>query len=242
MILRIPIAATIACLLGCSMPERFPTLAPEHGEAPKATRFAVLPPNALVRVPPELSGATGPLLGTITRYLAVQGRERMVIEPSRTQQIWRASILEVERSDSRSRDFRGAMKVFARRLGEFTAFDALVVPSLVYRQARLQNQRAKWDGAVRRIDDAEDESRRVPETFKATVPAVSLHLMIFDARGELIFENYGGVDLAHALSLEPRDGELRAELREVVLGERRLLSEGVELAFEPYLPKAPAGW
>ena len=242
MVLRIPIAATIACLLGCTMPERFPTLAPEHGEAPKTTRFAVLPLNALAPVPPELSSATGPLLGRITRYLSVQGRERKVIEPFRTRQVWLASIAEVDRSDSLSHDFEAAMQVFARRLGEFTTFDALVVPSLVYRQAWLQNLRAKWDGAVRRIDDAEDESRRVPETFKATVPAVSLHLMIFDTRGELIFENYGGVALAHVLSLEPGKGELRAELREAVLEERRLLSEGVELAFEPYLPRPSTGW
>ena len=35
-------------------------------------------------------------------------------------------------------------------------------------------------------------------------------------------------------------GGLRADLRDDVLGEHRSLHEGVELAFEPYLPRPPS--
>ena len=101
----------------------------------------------------------------------------------------------------------------------------------------------KWDGVVRRLEGAEDESPAIPVTFEASVPAVSLHLMVFDASGELVFENYGGVDLAHALSFEPVQGELVAELDDPVLGKHRHLSEGVEIAFEPYLLRpSSADW
>ena len=130
------------------------------------------------------------------------------------------------------------MRVFTRGLLGSTAFDALVVPSLVYREARLNRRRIKWDGVVRRLGKQEDESRRVPESFKGVISAVSLHVMVFGAGGELIFENYGGVNLAHELSLAPSgQGELRADLRDDVLGEHRVLRDGVELAFEPYLPR-----
>ena len=203
-------------------------------------RFAVLPTNALLPVSADLSGALGRVFGRITRYLSVQGRERRAVEPSHTRELWLASVAEVNESNALPHDFSQAIVVFTRRLSESTAFDALVVPSLVYREARLQNLRVKWDGAVRRIDDAEDESRSVPPTFEGSVPAVSLHLMVFDARGERVFENYGGVDLAHVLSFQPGKDELIAKLADPVLDEHRFLSEGVALAFEPYLPRTPA--
>jgi hypothetical protein len=60
--------------------------------------------------------------------------------------------------------------------------------------------------------------------------------MVFDASGDLIFENYGGVDLAHSLTMEPGDeGGLHAVLLDPALEEHRFLREGVELAFDPYL-------
>ncbi len=130
------------------------------------------------------------------------------------------------------------MRVFTRGLFESTVFDALVVPSLVYREAKLNKRRIKWDGVTRRLGKQEGESRRVPESFRGVISAVSLHVMVFSAGGELIFENYGGVNLAHELMLVPGElGGLRADLRDDVLGEHRYLREGVELAFEPYLPR-----
>jgi hypothetical protein len=220
-------------MIGCAATEPQP-----------AVRFAVLPTNALVAAPPELSHATSRVLGQITRYLSAQGRERNVIDPLETRRLWVASIAEANESDSVSHDFDGAMKILARRLGGPAAFDALVVSSLVYREAWLRNRRVKWDGAVRRLRKEADESVRVPESFAAAIPAVSLHLMVFDAQGKRVFENYGGVDVAHALTLKPSDeGELHVELLDPVLGEHRFLREGVELAFHPFLPRRRAnGW
>ncbi len=112
------------------------------------------------------------------------------------------------------------------------------MPSLVYREAKLSRRSIKWDGVLRRLGKQEDESRRVPESFRGVISAVSLHVMVFGAGGELIFENYGGVDLAHELT-QVRDelGGLRADLRGDALEEHRFIREGVELAFEPYLPR-----
>jgi hypothetical protein len=224
-------------LFGCSsMPELSHAFGTQS--APQAKRFAVLLTNSLVPVPPELSGAPDRILGRITRYLAAQGRERRVIEAPEIERLWLASIVEASESDTVSHDFHGAMKIFARELGGPAAFDALVVSSLVYREGWLHNGLVKWDGAVRRPPAVEDESEKIPDWFEAKVPVVSLHVMVFDADGELIFENYGGVDLAHSLALEPGDeGQLRVGLLDPVLTERRFLREGVELAFDPYLPR-----
>ena len=237
MSVRFRIALASACLLGCSAIQGAHTPA-AHTGAPKATRFAVLPISALVPISPALTGATDRVLGQITRYLHVQGRERWAIEPSRTRQLWRESTAEVDAAGTLPHDFVAAIKVFARKLGESTDFDALVVASLVYREARLSRRQVKWDGVIRRISDRGDESHRVPESFTGTVSAVSLHVMVFDVGGELIFENYGGLDLSHSLSVEPsEEGGLVAELRDGVLEEHSILREGVELAFEPYLQR-----
>jgi predicted nucleic acid-binding protein len=240
---RIAVAAT-ACLFGCSIAAPQYTLAKGQRGAPNTTRFAVLPTNALVPASPELSGAATRVLGHITHYLSAQGRKRSVIDPLRTQRLWLASIALANESDVVSHDFHGAIEIFARKLGGPTAFDALVVSSLVYRKARLHNRRIKWDGAVRSIRDGKDETAPIPESFEASVPAVSLHVMVFGASGDLIFENYGGVDLAHSLTMEPGDeGGLHAELLDPALSEHRFLREGVVLAFDPYLPRERAvGW
>ena len=232
--------AVISSLCGCSTLDS--RHAPGPRSAPQATRFAILLPNSLVPVPPELSGATDGVLGLITRYLAAQGRKRGVIDPLEAQRLWLASIAEADESDTVSHDFHGAMKIFAHKLGGPAAFDALVVPSLVYREGRLRNRIVKWDGVVRRLPSVGEDSKPISPSFEASVPVVSLHVMVFSASGELTFENYGGIDLAHSFRLDPGDeGQLRAELRDPVLGERRFLREGVEAAFDPYLPRDRIG-
>ena len=96
--MRIFIAVASACLLGCSATQGISLSAAQGGA--RALRFAVLPVNAVTPVSTELSVATDRVLGQITRYLQVQGRERLTIELPRTRQLWRASTAEVERADS----------------------------------------------------------------------------------------------------------------------------------------------
>jgi hypothetical protein len=232
--------ALVSSLIGCSMLDSRRALGTTG--APHASRFAVLLPNSLVPVAPELSDATDRVLGQTTRYLGAQGRELRVIDPLEAQRLWGASIAEASESDTVSHDFHGAMEIFARKLGGPAEFDALVVPSLVYREGRLRNRVVKWDGVVRRLPTEGEDENPIPASFEANVPVVSLHVMVFDASGEPLFENYGGVDLAHAFSFEPgEEGGLRVALRDPMLAERRFLREGVEVAFDPYFPRDSAG-
>ena len=122
------------------------------------------------------------MLGRVTHYLAVQGYQRWVIDPSNAQRQWRASVAEVEASDSMPHDFRSAIRVFSERVGKSSAFDALVVSSLVYRKARLSRGLVKWDGVVRKLSRPKGEGASVPDSFRATVAALSLHVMVFDSR------------------------------------------------------------
>lgn len=238
MIARILVSAVLACSLGCALPRRVPQLAATATVAQPETRFAVLPVNILGGIAPELTGSTDRMLGRILRYLSVRGHERFLLDETDTQRLWHDSVARVEASESLAHDFRGAIRVFSNELAKSTPFDALVVASLVYRQATLVRGLVKWDGAIRRLPRPEDEAPRVPDSYQGTISALSLHVMVFDPGGTLIFENYGGLDLAHSLSVKPgKEGGLNAKLRETVLGEERLLNEGVELAFEPYVAR-----
>jgi hypothetical protein len=156
----------LSSLCGCSTLDSRDALGARS--APQATRFAVLFPNTLVPAAPELSGAANRALGQITRYLAAQGKERSVIEPMEAQRLWLASIAEADESDTVSHDFHGAMKIFARKLGGLAAFDALVIPSLVYREGRLRNLVVKWDGVVRRLPTVEEDPNPIPQSFERT--------------------------------------------------------------------------
>jgi hypothetical protein len=231
------ICAALVFSLGCSLPWRAPKLGPSVEVPPPETRFLVLPVNALVPTAPEFSGSTGRVLDRVMSYLAAHGYERDFIDEVDTRRLWKHSVAQVDVSERRPKDFRSAIRVFNTELARTDAYDALVVASLVYRQASLARGFVKWDGTARRLPKP-GEGDAVPESYVAAISAISLHVMVFDAAGELVFENYGGIDLAHSFAkMAGPDGGLKATSRESILGRRRFLNEGVETAFDPYLPR-----
>ena len=79
----------------------------------------------------------------------------------------------------------------------------LVVPSLVYREARFEGGSVRWDGVRRRI--SRRGSAQAPDTdwaFAGTITGVSLHLLVFDAQGSELGQGWGGLDLAHEFALD----------------------------------------
>jgi len=228
--------AALVCLLiwastGCASRPGLESVVDAQG----AVRFALLPVNTFVPTPPGLANASWRLTAEVERHLRTRGYERSVIEPALAAQLWQRSIEMAEASDSSQRDFHGAIRLFAAGVQQATPFDALVAPSLVYREARVRRQYAKWDGAVRKLEPPGGDAVEVPESFSGTAPALSLHLMIFDRDGELVFEDYSGLELAHDFAFDPNSGQLDRKLREEQLGSGRFVQEGVERAFEPFL-------
>lgn len=206
-----------------------------------ARRFAILPLNSMQPAAPELLVAKDRMLGQIAAYLKVQRRDRRTITEDQTKALWRVSTAEVHASGS-PRNFESAIRVFAPKLAEIEPFDALVVPSLVYRSARLIRNKAKWDEVVRPINadvhspDVNVRVDTIPPGYRGFVKAVSLHVMVFSPTGEKLFDNFGGIDVVHDFTLD-RAGEIQAKFREKVLESYRYMREGVELAFEPYFSR-----
>jgi hypothetical protein len=203
--------------------------------APGVLRIALLPVNTFVSTPPELTDASWRLSGELGSDLRARGYERSFVEPALAAQLWRRSIEMAKVADSSQRDFSGAVRLLAAEVQRTTPFDALVAPSLIYREARLRRQYAKWDGAVRKLERPAGDAVEVPESFEGSVPALSLHVMIFNREGELFFEDYSGLDLAHEFTFNPDNNQLDSRLRDEQLRSGRYLKEGVERAFEPCL-------
>jgi hypothetical protein len=197
--------------------------------------FAVLPVNTFDSTPPELSDASWRLMVELGRHLRARGYERSFVEPALAAQLWRQSVEAAEVSDASERDFRGALRLFAAEVQRSSPFDALIAASLIYREARLRRQYAKWDGAVRKIERPGDDAVEVPESFEGNVPALSLHLMIIDRGGELVYEDYSGLDLAHDFAFDPDGNQLNPQLRDEQLRNGEFLEQGVARAFAPCL-------
>jgi hypothetical protein len=66
---------------------------------------------------------------------------------------------------------------------------------------------------------------------------------VFSAQGERVFEGMGGLDFIHDIDLAPARQSYHYDLRRKVrlLGDPKLVREGVEIAFGPYLPPPPEG-
>ena len=62
--------------------------------------------------------------------------------------------------------------------------------------------------------------------------------MVFDPEGDLIFEKYGGLDLIHDVDMTGAEFTMNPGflLKEGVLKESDHISEGIGVAFDPYLP------
>ena len=63
--------------------------------------------------------------------------------------------------------------------------------------------------------------------------------MVFDPSGELIFQNYGGMDLVHDIDMKGAEFTMipKLSLKEDLLKDSERIDEGMEKAFDPYLPR-----
>jgi hypothetical protein len=125
------------------------------------------------------------------------------------------------------------------------------MPSLVYRDARVEGRVADWDGVRRRIkftlepsavppqsvEAAEDRVETTPgwRRFRGKITGLSLHALVFTGNGKIVFQGFGGLDLVHDVREGKGAGESSLRLRPEPLGNVAHLREGIAAALDPYL-------
>jgi len=215
----------------------------DPADAEKPRHFLVLPVNLTIKTPPEFEPVLDDMFGAIAGYIRDHGDTLETFSRKDATAQWAESILEVKRSKELPDRFETAMRVYVERLAQTQSFDAVIVPSLVYRTTKTRDRVVKWDGVFRKakVINLSDEAKKkgLARQLTLSIDGISLHVMVFDREGDLIFRQYGGLDLAHDVDMTNAEFTMspRPLLKERLLKDTDHLNEGIAVAFDPYLPK-----
>jgi hypothetical protein len=174
-------ALATGCVGGQSHPYE---LAETQLGAPGVERVLLLPLNTLSELPRELDGSTRRVTRHIRSHLEACGVEITPMGLVEARGVW-AELDEVAGEPGEARVAR-----FARRLHEGGDVDAVVLPSLVVREARIQavTRRVEWDGVRRQLEvkghlDKHGSGSISQMNVRGDMPVISLHLAVYDPNG-----------------------------------------------------------
>jgi hypothetical protein len=211
-------------LAGCETTPRDFQLADGHAGATGVHTFAVAPLNLVVPLPAELETLVTSVARQVRIELEAQGRAVIRLSREDAYQWWRESTLATTDVKDPAEHFERAAAHMALLVAKRTEAEALLLSSLVYRQARHRYGNARWDGVVRSI------SGSVPPV--EVMSAASLHVFVYDRQGVRVFEGFGGLVVAHRF-----DAEQGFVTRDDLSDAPKDVREGVSIALDPYLPR-----
>ena len=221
-----------------------------HLGAPGVERVLLLSPNALTELAPELDGSTRRVSKEIRAHLEACDVEVTAMSVADARQAW----MGLETQAGESQEQRAGR--FARLLIAAYDVDVMIAPDLAMRAGRVRavTRDVDWDGVRRTLEVkghiGEHGSVWVTTEVRGEMPAVSLHVAVYEPQGSVVFDSFGGLDLIHDAKLNPvtrQDLNQRVpiptwnwELKRGRLRDAEHLREGVAMAFEPYLVRPPA--
>jgi hypothetical protein len=203
----------------------------------------VLPINLTIKTQPEFSPMLDDIFGAVAGHIRNRGDTIETFSREEATAQWAASIIKVKESQALDNNFETAMRTYVTHLAKIRSFDAVISPSIVYRTAKSTDRRVKWDGVFRKmkIINLSDEAKNkgFGRSISVNINGVSLHVMVFSPEGDLIFQQYGGLDLAHDVDMAGVAFTRRPvlSLKEDLLKESDHLNEGIGEAFDPYIPR-----
>jgi hypothetical protein len=212
---------------------------------PGLRTFLLLPANVVAPVPPGLESGLAFVDTELRSYLESQGRRVEALGPREAHAEWLATAQALTAAgDETKRNFESAASALAPRLRAERAFDALVIPWVALRRAKVRGRSVSWDGVERtlRVENPEGRSLVFLRDFEAEAACPSLQVAVFSARGERLFEGVGGLDLVHSLVVEGDPPRVDAESlpRAQIFADRAALQEGIARAFDPLLSRPEA--
>ena len=259
---RSGLAGATAILLlcaGCRSPQ--PRVVDVDRGASGSVRVVVAPMNLPIQLAADLEDAVDPVTQELILYLqAHDGRVSVIFGPD-AWSLWRDSSEALQKGSEEPPDVTAVASVFSRAVAKEADFDLLVLPSLVYRDARVTGRFAQWDGVRRRIrfrirsgvplarpqsipdpvaaTDLSKAGSLVPE-YRGQITGLSLHALVFTPEGRGVFQGFGGLDLVHD-SVQKRDAgrdDPFLRLHSRLLENPEHVREGIALALDPYLAQS----
>ena len=209
--------------------------------------FLILPLNVAMAMPPELEFFSPILWAELERYLRAQDKQLKTVNRQTARELWIRSIQQVRAGEKGVKaGYDDAARALVLELQKHAAFDAMIVPSLYVREAPISNRSARWDGVEREVEfEAQGfEARTLAATpLEGAAPAASLHIVVFDAKGEKLHEARAGLELLVRVRVTAGDAPGQPSFQFVTRSDpfenREHLREGIAAAFRPLLPPLP---
>lgn len=234
----------VAALVACTAPPRY-FVAPGHAGAPGVRRVLLCAPNVAVALRAEIAHGAVPVERELAAYLEARDLEveRLGLEPGRWH--WQQATAQAKGQGSED----AALTRFAQALAERRDFDVLMMPSVVLHSVQVTDSSGTWDGVRRRVTVANTPSMGPAgstDTFtkgvayggvSGPVLATSLHVVVFSAQGQRVFEGWGGLEFVQEADLSDASTyRVNFHVNPDAFRNREVLREGVEIALAPYFP------
>jgi hypothetical protein len=212
---------------------------PDAGGA-ATVRVVVAPSNLAVQMPPDVDLFVEPVQHELIRYFqAHRARVAVIFEPD-AWALWRVSTATLLTSEPGEVGLDAAAAAFAVALRPHADYDLLVLPSLVFREARVVGRLVEWDGVRRRLAVRPAEVPTIEgytTGWNGRFTGLSLHVMLLTPEGSRVFQGWGGIDLVHEAVVSR--GESRADPALLPDGEATpdagYVAEAVALALDSYV-------
>ncbi len=209
--------------------------------------FLILPFNVAAVMPPELESFSPIIWKELELYLRAQGKQLKTISRQAARNLWIQNIRQVRAGGKGARaGYDDAARALVLELLNHGEFDAMIAPSLFVREARISNRSARWDGVERELDfEARGlEAWNLDTTpLQGAAPAASIHVAVFDAKGEKLHEAQGGLELLVRVRVVGNNPSGRPTFqfatRTDLFENREHVREGITAAFAPFLPPLP---
>ncbi len=209
--------------------------------------FLILPLNVAAVMPPVLEPFSPILWEELELYLRAHDMQLKTVPWQVARNLWVRSIQQARVGEKGARaGYDDAARALALELRKHAEFDAMIAPSLFIREAQISNRAARWDGVHRELEFAARglEARNLAATpLEGVAPAASLHVAVFDAKGEKLHEAKGGLELLVRVRVEGRDASglpsFHFTTRSNLFENREHVREGIAAAFTPLLPPLP---
>ncbi|MFK7897056.1 MAG: hypothetical protein AB8G23_14520 [Myxococcota bacterium] len=224
--------AMTALLSGCasSGPVHEHTLTPGRGFSPAIKTAAIVPLNLTVEVPQGADVANSTLYEYLSEYVDSKG-----LRPESVNATSFRAAIDIATNKARAEmmnttsgktsatlDFSMLVPHILRELE--SEADVLIVPNTVIRTGEYNGGKMlRWDGVKRR-------ERSALDSIRGSSPAASIHTMIFDRQGEMLFSGFGGLDLLFRTDLQKRKNVLIEDR----LQDEGNLRQGICIALYPF--------
>jgi len=208
----------------------------------RATHIVVAPFNIALPMPTELRSSTRLVSDALIAHLEESKKKPNLLENDVGEALWTASRNEVIRAGG-AKNFESAARVFARMIGQRTAFDAVIIPSLYIQNASTNSEAARWDGTTQRITFKGRARQEIEMPATTTIPAASILIYVLDTEGNTIHSKRTGVELLQHMEIriEKKQGYDKRiwTLKDDVppIENEAGIRAAVAHALYPYLPK-----